>query len=60
MGRSRLADGYSGYDRAGGPNPIHAGCWAHVRRYFFQPLAAHRDHRAAIALVTTIERALRH
>jgi transposase len=28
-------DGYSGYDRVGGPKLIHAGCWAHARRYFF-------------------------
>jgi transposase IS66 family protein len=30
-------DGYSGYDRIGGPQLIHAGCWAHARRYSFRP-----------------------
>ena len=29
-------DGCSGYDRVGGPELIHAGCWVHARRYFFQ------------------------
>jgi transposase len=47
-------DGYSGYDRVGGAKLIHAGCWAHARRYFFQA-EAHPDDRAAIALVATID-----
>jgi hypothetical protein len=47
-------DGYSGYDRVGGPKLIHAGCWAHARRYFFQAVEAQPDDRAAIALVATI------
>jgi transposase len=47
-------DGYSGYDRVGGAKLIHAGCWAHARRYFFQAVEAHPDDRAAIALVATI------
>jgi transposase len=48
-------DAYSGYDRVGGPNLIHAGCWAHARRYFFQAVEAHPDDRSAIALVATID-----
>jgi transposase len=48
-------DGYSGYDRVGGAKLIHAGCWAHARRYFFQAVEAHPDDRAAIALVATID-----
>jgi len=48
-------DGYSGYDRVGGAKLIHAGCWAHARRYFFQAVKAHPDDRAAIALVATID-----
>jgi transposase len=48
-------DGYSGYDRVGGPKLIHAGCWAHARRYFFQAVEAHPDDRVAIALVATID-----
>jgi transposase len=48
-------DGYSGYDRVGGSQLIHAGCWAHARRYFFQAVEAHPEDRAAIALVATID-----
>jgi len=48
-------DAYSGYDRVGGPKLIHAGCWAHARRYFFQAVEAHSEDRAAIALVATID-----
>ncbi len=48
-------DGYSGYDRVGGPKLIHAGCWAHARRYFFQAVEVHPDDRAAIRLVATID-----
>jgi len=48
-------DGYSGYDRVGGPKLIHAGCWAHARRYFFQAVEAHSEDRAALALVATID-----
>jgi transposase len=48
-------DGYSGYDRVGGPKLVHAGCWAHARRYFFQAVEAHPEDRAAIALVATID-----
>jgi transposase len=39
----------------GGPKLVHAGCWAHARRYFFQAIEAHPDDRAAIALVATID-----
>ena len=28
-------DGYSGYDRVGGPKVIHAGCWAHYLESVF-------------------------
>ena len=48
-------DGYSGYDPVGGAKLIHAGCWAHARRYFFQAVEAHPDDRAAIAQVATID-----
>jgi transposase len=48
-------DGYNGYDRVGGPKLIHAGCWAHARRYFFQAVGAHPDDRSAIRLVAAID-----
>ncbi len=29
-------DGYAAYDKVGGPELVHAGCWAHARRKFFE------------------------
>jgi transposase len=29
-------DGYAAYDRVGGPKQVHAACWAHARRKFFE------------------------
>lgn len=29
-------DGYTAYDQIGGPKMVHAGCWAHSRRLFFE------------------------
>jgi transposase len=48
-------DGYNGYDRVGGSKLIHASCWAHARRYFFQAVEAHPDDRSTIRLVATID-----
>ena len=48
-------DGYAAYDRVGGQKIVHAGCWAHARRYFFQAVEAHPQDCAAIALVATID-----
>ena len=39
----------------GGPKLLHAGYWAHARRYFFQAVEAHPDDRSAIGLVATID-----
>ena len=35
-------DGYTGYGKVGGQRVVHAGCWAHVRRYFFQAVHLNR------------------
>jgi transposase len=48
-------DGYAAYDRVGGAKMVHAGCWAHALRYFFQAQQAHRQDRAASGLIATIE-----
>lgn len=40
-------DGYSAYERAGGPNLVHAACWAHARRKFFDALKLNPDDRVA-------------
>ncbi len=29
-------DGYAAYDQIGGPSIVHAACWAHARRQFFE------------------------
>ena len=29
-------DGYAAYERVGGPKMVHAVCWAHARRKFFE------------------------
>ena len=29
-------DGYAAYEKVGGPNLVHACCWAHARRKFFE------------------------
>ncbi len=31
-------DGYAAYDQIGGPKMVHAACWAHSRRQFFEAL----------------------
>ncbi len=45
MGRKRLlgefegilqTNGYAAYDQIGGPTMVHAACWAHARRQFFE------------------------
>ena len=30
------SDGYAAYEQVGGPKIVHAGCWAHARRKFFE------------------------
>lgn len=32
------ADGYTAYDQIGGPKLVHAACWSHARRYFFEAI----------------------
>ena len=33
-------DGYAAYDQIGGPRMVHAACWAHARRQFFEAAPA--------------------
>jgi hypothetical protein len=32
-------DGYSAYERTGGPKMVHVACWAHARRKLFEAVA---------------------
>ena len=44
-------DGYAAYDAVGGPGMVHAGCWAHARRKFFDAAKANPLDAEAVALV---------
>ncbi len=48
-------DGYIAYDRTGGPNMVHAACWAHARRKVFEALKLNPDDRGARQLVERID-----
>lgn len=48
-------DGYAAYDRVGGPNMVHAACWAHARRKVFDALKLNPDDRAARQLVARMD-----
>jgi hypothetical protein len=37
---SLQSDGYGAYDYVGGPKIVHAACWAHARRKFFDAVKA--------------------
>ncbi|MBC8164752.1 MAG: IS66 family transposase [Bryobacteraceae bacterium] len=48
-------DGYAAYDRVGGPNLIHVGCWAHARRNFVDAVKVNEQDGAAIQMVTRMD-----
>jgi transposase len=48
-------DGYAAYDHVGGPKMVHAGCWAHARRKFFQALELNPKDQSAIGIVARID-----
>ncbi len=48
-------DGYAAYEQVGGPQMVHACCWAHARRKFMEALKLHPDDRTAARLVTRID-----
>jgi transposase len=45
------SDGYVAYDHVGGPNIVHAACWAHARRKFFQAVELNPKDQSAIRIV---------
>src|SRR6266568_1346374 len=47
-------DGYAAYDRVGGPKMVHAGCWAHARRYFVDAVKLNKQDAASIRAVELI------
>jgi hypothetical protein len=49
------SDGYAAYDNVGGPRMVHAACWAHSRRKFFEAVKLHPDDRIATRIVARID-----
>ena len=48
-------DGYSAYDKIGGPNLVHVGCWAHARRKFVDAVKVDTQNREASNMVTRMD-----
>lgn len=48
-------DGYAAYECAGGPKLVHAACWAHARRKFFDAAKLNPDDRVAAHMVARID-----
>jgi transposase len=48
-------DGYAAYDHVGGARMIHAACWTHARRKFFQAVELNPKEQAAIGIVARID-----
>jgi len=49
------SDGYAAYDQVGGHNIVHAACWAHARRKFFQAVELNPKDQGAIGIVAQID-----
>jgi transposase len=49
------SDGYAAYDHVGGPRMVHAACWAHSRRKFFEAAKLRPDDRIATRIVARID-----
>jgi transposase len=45
------SDGYGAYDHVGGPGIVHAACWAHARRKFFDAVKLNAQDETAIRFV---------
>jgi transposase len=48
-------DGYTAYDQIGGPRMVHAGCWAHARRQFFEAVQLNPRDPAATRIVARMD-----
>ena len=48
-------DGYSAYDKVGGPKLVHAVCWAHARRKFFEAHKLSPGESAAKGIIVLID-----
>ena len=48
-------DGYGAYDHVGGPRIVHAACWSHARRKFFEAAKLNPSDVAATRIVELID-----
>jgi hypothetical protein len=48
-------DGYGAYDHVGGPGMVHAACWAHARRKFFEAAQLNPSDVAATRMVKRLD-----
>ena len=48
-------DGYVAYEKVGGPKLVHAGCWAHSRRKFFDAVKLNPNDAVATRMVKLID-----
>jgi transposase len=48
-------DGYIAYQGVGGPKLVHAACWSHARRHFFDALKLNPGEAAATRVVVAID-----
>jgi transposase len=48
-------DGYSAYDHIGGPRMVHAACWAHARRQFFEAVQLNPRDPVATPIVARMD-----
>ena len=49
------SDGYGAYDHVGGPKIVHAACWAHARRKFFEALKLNPKDQTSIRIVAQMD-----
>ena len=48
-------DGYAAYDQIGGPRIVHAACWAHARRQFFEAVQLNPRDPVATPIVAQMD-----
>ena len=48
------SDGYGGYDHIGGKGIVHAACWAHARRKFFDAVKLNPKDQTSIRIVVGV------
>ncbi len=48
-------DGYAAYDQIGGPRMVHAACWAHARRQFFETVQLNPRDPVATPIVAQMD-----